>query len=357
MRRLIVLSMMIFSGLTGTANAVPLTANYIFGDSLSDTGNLLALTSQLHSANAAIPVLPGAPYYNGRFTDGLNYAERLAATLGVSAVPSLKGGTNYAYGGARTSYHTTAALSPYASFDAQIASYLGTHPVADPAALYTVYIGSNDVFDIISVAASGQSGKAAQMFSDAIGSITNGLAALAAHGASQFLIPTVPNLGQTPAITSQSSAALNALATQLAVQFNTAVTHSIALISAQDPGIKVWRSDLFALLDDVVANPSDYGFGNAISPCYTGFVDAPAGTVCSKPEDYVFWDRIHPTAAAHEIMADFIAAEIPEPRSLALVLTAFAVLWARWRRAGQKRGTLRGSCMPEVKCLAQTNAG
>ena len=61
-----------------------------FGDSLSDTGNdLIAFGS------------PQPPYYQGRFSNGPNWIDDLAAKLGVpDPQPSLAGGTNYAYGGA-----------------------------------------------------------------------------------------------------------------------------------------------------------------------------------------------------------------------------------------------------------------
>src|SRR5215470_1187686 len=70
----------------------------VFGDSLSDIGNVSQATPFLTQ-----PKTPGPYYWNGRFSNGPIYAETLAAGLGLPAlVNSASGGTDYAYGGALT---------------------------------------------------------------------------------------------------------------------------------------------------------------------------------------------------------------------------------------------------------------
>lgn len=53
--------------------------------------------------------MPASSYYTdgtntGRFTNGLNYADRLADSFGLTLTPSTPpiGGNNYAHGGARS---------------------------------------------------------------------------------------------------------------------------------------------------------------------------------------------------------------------------------------------------------------
>ena len=58
----------------------------VFGDSLSDNGNLFRLTGQ-----------PPPPYFKGRFSNGPVWVERLAAPLGLDGI------TDFALGGATTS--------------------------------------------------------------------------------------------------------------------------------------------------------------------------------------------------------------------------------------------------------------
>ena len=68
---------------------------YVFGDSLSDVGNLSAAT---------LGFLPGSDYFDGRYSNGPVYAELLAEKLGLEPLRrSGEGGNNFAYGGASTS--------------------------------------------------------------------------------------------------------------------------------------------------------------------------------------------------------------------------------------------------------------
>lgn len=94
------------------AHAGPISNVVIFGDSLSDTGNVLSLTTAF--APPPFPSLSGA---EGRFSNGPVWVEHLAAGLGapLNAAPAnliFNGsavvpigplsGQNYAFGGART---------------------------------------------------------------------------------------------------------------------------------------------------------------------------------------------------------------------------------------------------------------
>jgi outer membrane lipase/esterase len=85
---------------------------YIFGDSLSDSGNnavVLApnVTPVPIAGNSFIPTYP---YASGRYTNGQTWAQTLASALGVNANPSLLGGADYAFGGAQTGPATPNAL-------------------------------------------------------------------------------------------------------------------------------------------------------------------------------------------------------------------------------------------------------
>ena len=75
--------------------AGPFTDLVIFGDSLSDVGNI---------AQAPFINTPGPYYWNGRFSNGPVYAESLAVGLGLPALKrsTSSGGGDYAYGGAKT---------------------------------------------------------------------------------------------------------------------------------------------------------------------------------------------------------------------------------------------------------------
>jgi outer membrane lipase/esterase len=75
----------------------------IFGDSLSDSGN----NSLVFGNNAAQSIsgngyIPGQTYASGTYSNGPVWATQFASSLGIDLVPSLLGGTNYAYGGSVT---------------------------------------------------------------------------------------------------------------------------------------------------------------------------------------------------------------------------------------------------------------
>ena len=80
-----------------TARAADFSAEYVFGDSLSDNGNLAA---------AGWRAFPDPPSFDNSFTNGPVAVQLLAQSLGLSANASLwltspsPQGTNYAVGGA-----------------------------------------------------------------------------------------------------------------------------------------------------------------------------------------------------------------------------------------------------------------
>src|SRR5215469_2818459 len=83
---------------TATTHASAYSALYIFGDSLSDSGNNAIV---LAPNTTPVPIsgndfIPTVPYASEHYTNGPVWAQYLAAVLGLSAIPSPLGGTNYA---------------------------------------------------------------------------------------------------------------------------------------------------------------------------------------------------------------------------------------------------------------------
>jgi hypothetical protein len=56
-----------------------------------------------------------------------------------------------------------------------------------------------------------------------------------------------------------------------------------------------------------------FGFANVTAACFNGV------TVCANPDQYLFWDTIHPTAHGHSLLAAAAATAVPEPATLLLL--------------------------------------
>jgi phospholipase/lecithinase/hemolysin len=295
---------------------------YAFGDSLSDVGNIYAATG-----GAA----PAAPYANGQFTNGNVWVQDLASDLGIAPLkPSLLGGTDYAYGTAEsgvTPFNTSAANTDLIGATGQLAQFQATNVTADPNALYTIWIGSNDLSDILTGQLPSQYGGD---IGAVVGNIYSAVSTLAGMGARNFLILTVPDLGETPEVLAGGPAE-SAGASFLSASFDTALTNGIPGLAAAD-SVNISLLNTYALLDTIVANPASYGFSNVTQPCLTGEVNYAGGTPCANPSQYLFWDQLHPTAAGHEIVADeALALVTPEPTSISLIAVGLIGLVIRRR--------------------------
>lgn len=300
------------------AHAGPYSSLTVFGDSLSDTGNVLL---------ASGGVLPVAPYFPGRFSDGPNWIDALAGYLGLpaGAVPALGGGSNFAFGGARTG--TAPAQVP--GVLAQVGGlWAPAHQTADATGLYVVVGGGNDMRDARGAASTDASRQAAAQA--AAGNILQSAALLASRGAQHILIGNLPDLGATPEAVNQNLVANSTDATN---RFNAALAGIEALLEAQFAGLDVIMFDLHgvaaAVRDDALNNGGAvYGITNANLPCasFTGGT-TPACSVSA------FSDTLHPSAAAHAIIgrAAFVAA-VPVPATALLVAIAFVGLAAQRRR-------------------------
>src|SRR3954468_7841354 len=120
-----------------SALAGPFTDLVVFGDSLSDIGNI---------AQAPLINTPGPYYWNGRFSNGPVYAESLTTGLGLPALKrsTSSGGNDYAYGGAKTTGTSLPDSLFVKDIDDQVTQFLGAR-TANANTLYLVLAGANDL--------------------------------------------------------------------------------------------------------------------------------------------------------------------------------------------------------------------
>jgi len=283
----------------------------VFGDSLSDPGNVFVLTGQVSVRPYVEGNVPSAPYPIGQgktFSNGPNWSQLVAKTLQLhgGTGPALRNQafTNYAFGGARAS---DAAGGPF-DMSAQVAQYLTDNGAADPDALYAVWFGGNDVRDALFAYFAGGAPAAQAVITAAISNYATSMGILIAAGATDFVVPNVPNVGLAPSVTAFGPQA-SGLATLLSFAFNQGLSAVLDSLEGGFPGISITRVDMFTLITAAVDNPGAFGFVNAEDACLTPVVYD--GAICKSPDGYLFWDGIHPTKVGHELLADAVLSAMP----------------------------------------------
>lgn len=273
------------------AAAIPVPSTiYVLGDSLSDTGNTKASFGAAGETLLVSNVVAGYGS-NGRFSNGPVWHEYLADFLGISrAAPSRDGGTNYSHGGAEVNYlpgPTEGILLQHAKYQ------LDTGFSSDPDALYVSWMGGNDVRS-----ATGEA-DGAQQIDAALGDYSAMLETLVATGAEQLIIPNLPDIGRIP---EYSGTAESASASALTRQWNDGIASIIGQLTAETAA-NVFALDVYGLFNDILATPGAYGFTNTTDECRGLFLGL-FETSCRRANQYVFWDDVHPTTAAHRQLGE-----------------------------------------------------
>ena len=292
----------------------------VFGDSLSDPGNLLA---------SAAP--PAPPYYQAapgganplgagvRFSDGPVWADMVAGETPLTL--------NFAFGGAR-------AASDGPSFDLPeqfglFALYAGPATAGDND-LATIWLGANDIFDTISrLASSPSADPVAEVMAAGVAAaqaVVGAAQTLIALGVETVAVFNLPELDKTPAYQS-----LGDPARAWAEDGTNAFNGTLAALLATVPGGTIVPVDIESSFAALIADPEAFGFSPDLSPCI-GTGD------CGGEDPRVFFDGVHPTTAAHMLVAQELRdalhpAPVPLPAGAPLVLMGLGALAvARGRR-------------------------
>lgn len=288
------------------------TSFIALGDSLSDDGKL--------------PALP-LPSLDGRFTNGLTFAEQLAMDFEDEGLAT----DNLAVGGAtagdvNTNPITLTPFAPIATFSGQVAALggallggagavLGNNP------LVSVLFGANDLFQNLGTPDIGQ---------QAALDVEAGIRAVGALDPrlDDFLLINLPNIGMAPAF---MGGPFEALASAETIAFNDQLTLSAEAL--RDDGFNVIEFDLDAFFVTAQAE-----LGLELGPCRASF--SIPGPSCADSglfdvDTLFFADSVHPTAVVHAAAANAIRnalPEIPLPAGMPLLLTGIALYGLASRR-------------------------
>ena len=269
---------------------------YIFGDSLSDTGNLSSVTGGF----------PPLPYYQNRFSNGPVAVETLVAKLGDTADASLhliglNAGHNYAVAGA------TAYDNEPSDLDTQVLAFQANHGFVAPAdALYIILIGGNDIRTALYAP---DANIAELIIQTAVSKIQNAINTLSQTGARSFLVINAPDIASIPETTIiatiTGNPALVDHAAELSKHYNKTL-HKMIDDFEVEGGVKISEFNLFKLFSKILEKSSELGFTNTTDACFSTIAEAfhPDCNYGQNADQFIFFDEIHPTARVHTIFAE-----------------------------------------------------
>ena len=287
---------------SNNATAALFSGLFSFGDSLSDAGNTSLATGG---------ALPGADYYNGRYSNGPVWVERLAGYLGLPAAsPSLLGGTNSAWAGA---YTLSGGSVP--TIAQQVAMFTGAGGSFLSTDVVTLWGGANDFL------LGGQLDPTIPA-----GNILGIISTLAGAGAKTILLPNLPDLGDTPALLSTNDPNSILGASLWTQGFNATLASQMAGLESAY-GIDIVLLDIYSIGKTLKNDPGAYGFTNTTdSALLTGNA--------AFADQYLYWDSVHPTSGVHDIFAweGALALGVPEPSTTMILFLFGCGLVARRQR-------------------------
>jgi phospholipase/lecithinase/hemolysin len=308
----------------------------IFGDSLSDNGNLYRFTLDTQKLINFFPIIPKSPpYYQGRFSNGPVWIEMLAKKLNLS--PEAKAQfENFAYGGSWVESFNESLQKFPMDLTSEVNHYLGnashSHDLYRDRHLYVIWGGGNDYLD----------GRRDLEFAttNTVNIINNNIHTLIQDGAKYFLILNLPDLGLTPSANAKGSDFVSQLS-ELSRLHNTKLATLLLQERNNHPGIKLMTVDIAGIFKELMLNPERYQILNTKQPCYnngynlakkdfttskefkalqegnintqhnpsleavfmTSLQSALGYEPCPNPNQYLFWDQVHPTKIMHAFIA------------------------------------------------------
>ena len=314
-----------------SAEASSFTGINVFGDSLVETGNLFNVTG--------LP--PSPPYFNGRFANNKIWVDILAENFNLNPVLSSELGTtiptqgiNFGFASATTGFKNRADDS-FPGLQQQINAFQDLTAITpiDTNALNIIWAGANDYLQVFADPDS-LTVPVTEVPKQATDNLSSAVQSLYDVGERNFLVVNLPDIGETP-----FANFLDGFVPGASSQFNNFIAeHNLLLeqklnnLNSSLSGIDIVTLDVNSLFNDVIAKPSQFGFSNVDSSCLLDFEPGFIfNGICDNPDEFLFWDDIHPTSAAHKLLAQLALdsleqqERVPEPANI-WGLSLFALL-------------------------------
>lgn len=278
-------------------SAAPLNKLVIFGDSLSDNGNLYEFTRH------QFPMSP--PYYNGRFTNGQSWIELLAASSFPQDTKNHL--ADFAVGGAGVydGDDDTALFTLTREIDTYL---LANKNKADENSLYIIWIGTNNYLALPE--------NVDEAVQNVVETMSRDLERLVKKGAKNFVVINIPDLGKIPAAHEFDS---EILLSALSQTHNKVLQQKIEQLKISYPDLTWVYVDANEVIERIFADPETLGFTNITDTCYQEMIVKPSSKTilemvasinphkkANACDGFLFFDPVHPTEHAHEMMAKYV---------------------------------------------------
>jgi len=297
-----------------------------------------------------VPLLPGEPYWNNRFSNGRVWSEYLADMLSISRDDE-ETYTNRAFGGSWAATYdkqlTVWNLIRYPigtirnlivgklvppSLGLSVQAYLLEHPKVNSDSVYFIFAGGNDYLNILQFDLQNDAYAMSSYVDNVLDNLSASVDKLIHAGAEHVVMMGLPYLGDTPRF---ASSQYKELLNGVIEQHNERLKQKIAEWKAFYPRTHVVYVDVHHSLSKAINNPRPYGFSNTSEACIDitfpmvhSLVNSPFATnyvlqyaqglqnkdkrlasgeknyhECKSPDAYLFWDEVHPSTKAHRYLA------------------------------------------------------
>lgn len=321
-----------FLGISPGASA---DERYIFlGDSLVDNQNSFIATT-LITPSSVVPQSP--PYFNGRFSNGPNWTDRLAPTQlyymdyyfsepncatenASNGLSSLCGSTtdpgaqegvslSFAFGGAKAGTEDLPSNAPgLITVLDDLTAYNSAGTVANVSgATFAILTGGNDYTNYANGTTNGLTEQG--IVDQTLGYIQTGLERASSLGARRAIVLNLFDLDRVPTLVSAFSSSQLAQSERLSTLHNAGLPTYLASARAST-GMEIILVDLDALYDDIDARPSVYGFTNLTGQCISSNVATGQCPDTASENATLYWDGQHPTTAAHGYIYELVSATL-----------------------------------------------
>ncbi|HHP7229437.1 MAG TPA: SGNH/GDSL hydrolase family protein [Xenococcaceae cyanobacterium] len=322
---------------------------YFFGDSLSDTGNVLKFTDG---------AFPNFPYALGRFSNGNIWVDSFAEELDITVEPFLPGltshtvmvdeaigGINFAIGGA-TSGDENEGIVPL-GLEQQIDTFEFLVRIQELDAmanedheddiiingdehnflnddLFFLWVGANDYFsfiqddpttpDIVEANFPDTGKELKNTVLEVVDiNIAGAIQDIVDLGGENIVVFNLPDLEDTPLGQNLAKSDRKALR-KLTNRHNRRLSNYVEDFEASNPDINLIHIDVNELIDDIVDEPNAFGFTN-VTDNFTGIdlyaeISQPPAT--GNPNEYLYWDSVHPTTTVHNLINDLVVDELTD---------------------------------------------